>query len=172
MTATVGGAVPTPPNNTTTFLRGDGTFAAPSGGFTSQVKAYLGSNQTISTGFGSRATLVLDTESYDTGSEFNTGTYTFTAAATGYYQVCATLNWGSWVANTGFEFYMVIATVEKLMYNLDMNNGTGAWAFNYSQVIKLSATQTLSFKAAQYTGSNKTLTGGDYSSWVTITRVG
>ncbi len=33
MTATVGGAVPTPPNNTTTFLRGDGTFAAPSSGF-------------------------------------------------------------------------------------------------------------------------------------------
>lgn len=32
MTSTVGGAVPTPPNNTTTFLRGDGTFAAPSGG--------------------------------------------------------------------------------------------------------------------------------------------
>ena len=32
MTATVGGAVPTPPNNTTTFLRGDGTFALPSGG--------------------------------------------------------------------------------------------------------------------------------------------
>jgi hypothetical protein len=30
MSATVGGAVPTPPNNTTTFLRGDGTFAAPS----------------------------------------------------------------------------------------------------------------------------------------------
>lgn len=28
MTATTGGLVPTPPNNTTTFLRGDGTFAA------------------------------------------------------------------------------------------------------------------------------------------------
>lgn len=34
MSATVGGAVPTPPNNTTTFLRGDGTFAAPPGGST------------------------------------------------------------------------------------------------------------------------------------------
>ncbi len=34
MTATVGGAVPTPPNNTTTFLRGDGTFAAPATGMT------------------------------------------------------------------------------------------------------------------------------------------
>ncbi len=32
MSSTVGGAVPTPPNNTTTFLRGDGTFAAPSTG--------------------------------------------------------------------------------------------------------------------------------------------
>lgn len=32
MTATVGGVVPTPPNNTTTFLRGDGTFAAPAAG--------------------------------------------------------------------------------------------------------------------------------------------
>ena len=32
MSATVGGGVPTPPNNTTTFLRGDGTFAAPPGG--------------------------------------------------------------------------------------------------------------------------------------------
>lgn len=32
MTATVGGGVPTPPNNTTTFLRGDGTFAAPASG--------------------------------------------------------------------------------------------------------------------------------------------
>ena len=34
MTATVGGGVPTPPNNTTTFLRGDGTFAAAGGGGT------------------------------------------------------------------------------------------------------------------------------------------
>lgn len=31
MSATVGGAVPTPPNNTTDFLRGDGTFATPAG---------------------------------------------------------------------------------------------------------------------------------------------
>jgi len=37
MTATVGGGVPTPPNNTTTFLRGDGTFAAPTLGFTPSI---------------------------------------------------------------------------------------------------------------------------------------
>ena len=32
MSATVGGAVPTPPNNTTTFLRGDATWSTPAGG--------------------------------------------------------------------------------------------------------------------------------------------
>jgi hypothetical protein len=32
VTATTAGLVPAPPNNTTTFLRGDGTFAAPPGG--------------------------------------------------------------------------------------------------------------------------------------------
>jgi len=34
MTATVGGAVPTPPNNTTDYLRGDGTWATPPSGGT------------------------------------------------------------------------------------------------------------------------------------------
>lgn len=50
MTATVGGGVPTPPNNTTTFLRGDGTFAAPAGGggYTSLGSTTLGSaNATV-----------------------------------------------------------------------------------------------------------------------------
>jgi hypothetical protein len=37
MSSTVGGAVPTPPNNTTTFLRGDGTFAAAPGGTVTNV---------------------------------------------------------------------------------------------------------------------------------------
>ena len=44
MTNVAGGLVPTPPNNTTTFLRGDGTFAAPAGGGSSQVKL---SSQTL-----------------------------------------------------------------------------------------------------------------------------
>ena len=47
MTNVAGGLVPTPPNNTTTFLRGDGTFAAPAGGGSSQVKL---ASQTLSFG--------------------------------------------------------------------------------------------------------------------------
>lgn len=44
MTATVGGRVPTPPNNTTDFLRGDGTFAMP----TASVDYQLIESRTIS----------------------------------------------------------------------------------------------------------------------------
>lgn len=44
MTATVGGAVPTPPNNTTTFLRGDGVFAIPAGGSGDMVLASAQTN--------------------------------------------------------------------------------------------------------------------------------
>lgn len=42
MTASTGGAVPTPPNNTTTFLRGDGTFAAPAAGGLEQTFLLMG----------------------------------------------------------------------------------------------------------------------------------
>jgi hypothetical protein len=47
MTATTGGTVPTPPNNTTTFLRGDGTWAAPVGGAGDML---LGTAQTVTAG--------------------------------------------------------------------------------------------------------------------------
>ena len=56
MTATVGGAVPTPPNNTTTFLRGDGTFAAAGGGswiYLSTVSASNSATVDIETTFNS-----------------------------------------------------------------------------------------------------------------------
>lgn len=54
MSATVGGIVPTPPNNTTTFLRGDGTFSTPSGsgtvnsGTASQIAYYASSTNAVS----------------------------------------------------------------------------------------------------------------------------
>jgi hypothetical protein len=58
MTSTVGGGVPTPPNNTTTFLRGDGTFATPStslayaSGVATRDLSTASGNQTIAHGLG------------------------------------------------------------------------------------------------------------------------
>ncbi len=56
MSATVGGAVPTPPNDTTKFLRGDATWVAPAGGgliFLSLVNASSASTIDIETTFSS-----------------------------------------------------------------------------------------------------------------------
>lgn len=50
MTATAGGAVPTPPNNTTTFLRGDASFAAVSGAFLRTQILTSGTTYTPTTG--------------------------------------------------------------------------------------------------------------------------
>ena len=60
MSATVGGAVPTPPNNTTTFLRGDGTFAAPPG---STIDNHQQSN-TIVSGIGGGSSVYTNTITY------------------------------------------------------------------------------------------------------------
>jgi hypothetical protein len=64
MSATVGGAVPTPPNNTTTFLRGDATFAAPAISWSSltaptannSVTATINTTQTVLDHFDTSAT--------------------------------------------------------------------------------------------------------------------
>lgn len=62
MSATVGGAVPTPPNNTTTFLRGDGTFAAP-------VAAVSGAVRQVSFGTGAFNTTLAVADATITASD-------------------------------------------------------------------------------------------------------
>lgn len=65
MTATVGGAVPTPPNNTTTFLRGDGTFATPPSG------TILSGFQNIAINGG----FTINNRAYTSGAALSSGSY-------------------------------------------------------------------------------------------------
>ncbi len=87
MTATVGGAVPTPPNNTTTFLRGDGTFAAPapSGTVTTvSVAPANGFSGTVANATSTPAITIIAgaiTPASVNGNTFTTGTYTLTGGA-------------------------------------------------------------------------------------------
>ncbi len=72
MTATVGGWVPTPPNNTTTFLRGDGTFAAPAAAVST--KCFISSDFPASTRFTRTDTGTSVSVTYDTtGASLTTG---------------------------------------------------------------------------------------------------
>lgn len=84
MTSSVGGAVPTPPNNTTTFLRGDGTFAIPAGGSGSG-DITNGGNTTganISIGTNDAFDLNLETNNVTKLSLSSAGTATFTPTIT------------------------------------------------------------------------------------------
>lgn len=56
-------------------------------------------------------TLEFDTESYDPGSNFNTGTYTFTAPIAGYYYICLVID-------------MVMADQKNLVGQVNKNAGT------------------------------------------------
>jgi len=58
-------------------------------GFTSKASAYVGSQHTATKNTFTQ--IEYDTENYDVGSDFNTGTYTFTSDADGYYHVTMSL---------------------------------------------------------------------------------
>lgn len=82
MTSTVGGAVPTPPNNTTTFLRGDGTFATPAGGGTVTAVSVASSNGFTGTSSGG-STPILTLATSITGVLSGNGTAISAATTTG-----------------------------------------------------------------------------------------
>jgi len=76
-----GGASPSAGNNTWTMTAaGERTMALQPSFY-----AYSASGQTNVTGTGNVITIVLDTEVFDQGSDFNTGTYTFTSPVNGRY---------------------------------------------------------------------------------------
>lgn len=80
MTSTQGGGVPTPPNNTSTFLRGDGTFATPSGasviyknGITAKILSDASTTQNIPHGLGVTPSQITITWEYPQGNVWSYG---------------------------------------------------------------------------------------------------
>lgn len=143
MTATVGGAVPTPPNNTTTFLRGDGTFATPSGsgtvnsGTTGQL-AYYASNGTTLSG-----TTALPNGT--TSTTQSPGDNSTKVATTGYVDALTSLTSGFFVVGNGSNVSTGVAmsgdaslantgavTVNKILGNTVPANSAGALTNNGS----------------------------------------
>ena len=158
--------------STTKFLNANGAYSTPAAStITSAVRAYLTTSaQTVSTGYASRATVQFNAESFDVDGEFNTGTYTFTPAATGKYQLNIHIGWNNW-ASSDCELYLVIGGVENLVKTFP-NAGSGAWTMDYSDLVTLTATSsTVLVKVAQYTGGNRNINTGEYVTNFSIKRV-
>jgi hypothetical protein len=76
--------------NSTTFLRGDNTFAVAGGTNTPNFLAYRNASLNISSG--TETTLVYDVEDYDTASNYDNSTGIFTPTTSGKYYVSATVS--------------------------------------------------------------------------------
>ena len=80
--------------NSTTFLRGDNTFASAGGDMTPAFEAYVGSIQTgLSSGTWTK--IAANTEVYDTDSNYDTSNYRFTPTTAGKYLVYVNVSEGS-----------------------------------------------------------------------------
>ena len=159
-----------------TALFGGGSIAASSGVASAAsgeeaVRAYLGSDTTISNNATTQITL--DAESYDTNNNFDTTTGTYTAPSAGKYLV-------HWVVTaTGLD------DGSRIVCDIDVNNdgsyetqsyeSSGVDANNTGSavdVLDLSTSDTIAFKVWNDNGSNLTLRGREENTFVTIYKLG
>ncbi len=156
MTATVGGGVPTPPNDATKFLRGDGTFAVPGGtGTVTSVSVVTGNgvSGSVATATTTPAiTLTLGdiTPSKVNGNTITTGTGTLTLGAAKTFTASNTLTLtatdGSTLAigtggTLGTAAYVATGTSGA---TIPLLNGTNTWSASqtFSAAMTLSAALT------------------------------
>lgn len=121
--------------------------------------AYKSSTSTNVTGDGTAATVVFDTEQFDVGSNYNSGTGVFTAPVTGKYFFQANLMYSAIGVQTTAQ-----CRIDTAAHNYDGNYlsptacqaGGNFLAVNASVIISLSASDTVSVTAA-VTGGTKTV---------------
>jgi hypothetical protein len=125
--------------------------------------AYVGTNYATGT---SASTMVVDTEQYDLGSNFNTSTYTFTAPYNGIYHFDA----GVHIAAAGDQLTNIRLAVGGTEVRRGMQIGSGAAGGNQSFVlsadVQLSATNTVTI-VVQTPTATRTLTAGANLSYFT-----
>ena len=135
--------------------------------------AISGSAQSITNG--SLTTLSLENEAYDINSDFNTGTYTFTAPVTGKYQISGhfSTDLGSGTATQLNQIGMQLTSSNR---NYRFFPGTG-WTDNYDRVaaygsvlMDMDANDTVVLEGYcarnSGTGASTSLVGSQYFSWM------
>jgi hypothetical protein len=132
--------------------------------------AYRNGSQTTS---GAPDQVELDTETYDYGSMFDTGTYLFTAPSSGLYSITALVT-GVNIADTkGVQAYLKLNDSSTMTYGSSAWNGHGSAASCSSVVsigaISLSRGDTVGLWVVVDSGS--TIAGGSYNTYMTATKL-
>ena len=125
---------------TETKLKTQSLAANASTNITVKASAYLSSDQSINSAI--YDTIELDTENYDVGGNFNTGTYQFTCPIDGFYLVTAALLFSAPVDQKRYELSIAIGG-SRWASMLTNSSGTVNVSCFVSQIFDLSATQTI-----------------------------
>ena len=115
--------------------------------------AYLSANQENLTS-GSDTLVTFNAELYDTGGDFNTGTYKFVAPVTGYYLITASLQFTGVVADKDYQV-RVKKGASLILTNINHNGGdTSNLNCLVSGVVALSANDEITVYAIQNSGAS------------------
>jgi len=129
---------------------------------TSRVRAYKSGTQGVSSN--TDTVIVFNAESYDTRSEFNTGTYKFTATESGYYSVGLTVQWAEIDADARCMIWVELGTTNvSEAYDVCSHSNDGNWTMHLYDVIYMTATSTLECHVQNFSG-NSTLNSGERAS--------
>lgn len=159
-TASLKGLAPAFPGNTTTFLRGDGTYAAPAASTPAFSGCMAYNNATASIANNTTTAVFNNTEIFDTASYHDTGISTnrFVAPVTGYYLVHGNIRWAS--NATGDRYLYIRNSAGGIIAQNIIAAAPGAdMGQEVSCIVNLTAADWVEFAVRQSSGGNLTLHG-------------
>jgi hypothetical protein len=121
----------------------------------SKFEATLSSDQSVA---GTETLITFDTETYDTGSDFNTSTSLFTAPITGTYMLLGKIQFSGLTTNI-VQLRIKVNGTEVLGRHTESTT-TAHVGLRVDKTLQLTAGDTVGLYSAHNSGSNKTIEGG------------
>ncbi len=144
----------------------------------SRARAYLSSVTSVTSGTVTWTTVPFDTKNYDSQSEYNTGTYDFTALKDGYYQVNARTEFEITGSPSNGSVITIGIFVNGALYSqgnilqVAENFDNGFLLYNCApvvcDVVPLTAGQTVSIRVYQDTGASQNIKSGTTKTYFSI----
>ena len=125
-------------------------------------KAYLGTDQDDIAN-ATWVTVNLDTETFDTGSDFNTTTHQYTTPVAGYYMVCGSVYMHDLTADKryGVAVYNVTDSKDEALAIYDVSDGTTTKTLPCVSISYIGASKALDLRAYQESGGALVDIGAD-----------
>lgn len=132
------------------------------------VHAGLDGDQSINSG--TWTTLELDDEHVDSGSDFNTGTYTFTAPADGIYLLMGSARFNVDTAGDNCQIRLLKDGSANVGFTAAEAPGTGAFSINTQRIMSLSSGDTIALQV-QNVNNNDTIIDASHITYLSIARL-